>query len=408
MTAQAEPGMAAVGEGAAGAGRGAAKGRAAGNRGGGAAARARAGRWLVASGAAFLALIALVLLLLHLRRVHTEAAQRRALEKLQSRGIRISVTAVSTTPLERTITLPGDVFGYDQTTIYAKISGYVREIRVQRGQRVKQNDILATIESPEYEKDVLTATHDFSIAQINADRALRLAPSGVVSQQDRDNSVAQLLVARSNLARSRVILGYTTVRAPFDGTIVARYVDPGALVPAATASTTSALPIVDIANVDTLRVFVYVGQDVAPFVRAGNRATVWQDELPERRIETKVSFLAAGLDSRTRTMQVEVDLDNRRYGVLPGTFAHVDLHVDERPSPQIPDEAIVIRDRKTQVCQISAGKAHYVAVDLGYNDGADVRVLRGLYGGETVGINVPVEVGEGDPVQPVPLPDAAR
>lgn len=145
-----------------------------------------------------------------------------------------------------------------------------------------------------------------------------------------------------------------------------------------------------------------MAQDAAPFIHAGDRATVWQDELPERRIEASVTFSAGGLDSRTRTMQVEVDLDNRSYGMLPGTFAHVDLHLAQPPSPHIPDEAIVFRDRKTQVCVVSGGKAHYVPVDLGYNDGASVRVLRGLSGGETVGVNVPVEVQEGDAVQAVP------
>jgi len=368
----------------------------------------QAGRGIVAGGMALVVAAAGFVVLLHLRRVALEASQRAALEKQQARGVRMSVRTVQTTPMDRTISLPGDVFGYSQATIYAKLSGYIREMRVQRGQRVRRGEVLATIESPENEKDVVTAAHDFSIAQINAERALRLAPSGVVTEQDRDNAVAQQRVARSILARARDVLAYTVVRAPFDGTVVARYVDPGALVPAATGSTTSALPIVDLASVDALRIIVYVGQDAAAFIHPGDRATVWQDELPERRIEASVSYSAAGLDSRTRTMQVEVDLDNRTYGMLPGTFAHVDLHLEQPPSPQIPDESIVFRERKTQVCLVSDGKAHYVTVDLGYNSGANVRVLRGLNGGETIGINVPVEVQEGDPVQAVPVSDAAH
>lgn len=409
MTTRADhPGLGDRGEGPAGAGRSSPTQPGSGEDRGAPETHPRAGRWVVLMGSALLVATAIVVLLLHLQRVHSEAVQRAALEKLQALGMRISVTTVQTTPVQRTITLPGDVFGYDQTTLYAKVSGYIREVRVQRGQRVRQGEILATIESPEDVQDVLTATHDFGIAEINADRALRLAPSGVVTQQDRDNAVAAQRVARSSLARARAILAYTTLRAPFDGTVVARHVDPGALVPAATGSTTSAMPIVDIANVDDLRVFVYVAQDAAPFVRVGDDVTLWQDELPERRIEEKVSFSASGLDTRTRTMQVEIDLDNRPFGILPGTFVHVELRFDQPPSPQIPDAAIVFRDRKIQVCLISSGRAHYVPVDLGYNDGANVRVLRGLRGGETVGLNVPVEVAEGDAVQPVPVPDAVR
>jgi RND family efflux transporter MFP subunit len=222
-----------------------------------------------------------------------------------------------------------------------------------------------------------------------------------VSLQDRDNAVAAKRIAEASLARAAAVHDYTTIRAPYDGVVTARYVDPGALVPAATGATTGALPIVDVADVDHLRVFSYLGQDVAPFVHKGDEATVWQDELPTRRIAAKVTFTTGALDPRTRTMQVEVDLDNRELGVLPGTFAHVDFRVGEAPSPLIPDEAIVIRNGQTMVATIADGRAHYVPVDLGYNDGRNVRVLRGLQGGETVGLDVPVEVQEGGRVQPV-------
>jgi multidrug efflux pump subunit AcrA (membrane-fusion protein) len=181
--------------------------------------------------------------------------------------------------------------------------------------------------------------------------------------------------------------------------VTARYVDPGALVPAATESTQASLPIVDVASVDTLRIFVYLGQDVAPFVHAGDAVDVWQDELPDRRIPAKVTYTAGALDPRTRTMQVEVDLDNRDVGMLPGTFARVGVHVTEPKSPLISSEALVIRDGKTMVAEVHDGKAHYAEIGLGYNDGRDVRVLRGLSGGETIGVDVPVEVNEGAAVQ---------
>ena len=197
------------------------------------------------------------------------------------------------------------------------------------------------------------------------------------------------------------------MRAPFAGIVTARYVDPGALVPAATASTQASLPIVDVASLDTLRIFVYVGQDVAPFVHPGDAADVWQDELPDRRIPAKVTYAAGALDPRTRTMQVEVDLDNRGIGMLPGTFAHVGLHVVEPRSPLISSDALVIRDGKTMVAEIQDGKVHYAEIDLGYNDGSNVRVLRGLTGGETVGIDVPVEAAEGSAVQIAPADQGA-
>jgi membrane fusion protein (multidrug efflux system) len=333
---------------------------------------------------------------------HAAGAERSKLEQERDKGERVTVARVESTPGVRTITLPGDVRGFNQTTLYAKVSGYVSEMRVERGQRVRHGQILARILSPENQRDVAQARQDFELAQVNAQRYQRLAPSGVVSAQDRDNAVTQAQVSRSALSRAQDVLDYTVVRAPFDGIVSARYVDPGALVPAATSGTQSALPIVDVADVSVVRVFVYVGQDAAAFVHVGDDVVVWQDELPDRRIPAKVTYFTGVLDPRTRAMQVEVDIPNEKWNLLPGTFADVELKIAEPPAPLLPDDAIVVRQGKTQVVIVEGGKAHYVDVDLGYNDGAKVRVLRGLKGGETVGTSVPVEVEDGAPIQVVP------
>jgi RND family efflux transporter MFP subunit len=355
---------------------------------------------VVAVVAAAVAVVAL-LVSRHLRESH----ERAALAEKNALGLRVSVTRVDTSAAARPVTLPGDVRGFEQTTVYAKVSGYVRSISVERGQKVSRGQVIAIIDSPETERDVEAARRSAQIAQINADRAQRLAPSGVVAAQDRDNAVASSKIAFQGLERAEVVQDYTRVRAPFDGVISARYVDPGALLPAATGATQSALPVVDVVRIDTLRVFVYVGQDVAPFVRAGDAVTLRQDELPSRRIPSTVSFVAGALDPRTRTMQVEIDLDNRPWHLQPGTFVHVELRVtQDAPSPFVPDEALVIRDGKTMVARIDGGRAHFVPVELGYNDGRKVRVLSGLTGGEMIAVDVPVEVQEGDVVQPEPRP----
>ena len=344
--------------------------------------------------------VAVVALLL-LRGVR-ESHQRAALKEKAAHGMRVSVTRVEMTAAQRSVTLPGDVRGYEQSTLYAKVSGYVRSVAVERGQPVNQGQLLATIDSPETDRDVDSARHSAEIARINSDRAARLEPSGVVAVQDRDNAVATSRIAHQSLERAIAVQDYTQVRAPFDGVISARYVDPGALVPAATGATQSALPLFDIVRVDTLRVFVYVGQDAAPFVRKGDAATIWQDELPSRRIPASVSYVSGVLDPRTRTMQVETDVDNRPWHLQPGTFVHVELKVtQDAASPFIPDEALVIRDGKTTVGKVDGGRVHFVPVELGYNDGRRVRVMSGLSGGETVAVDLPVEVQEGDVIEPV-------
>jgi RND family efflux transporter MFP subunit len=353
----------------------------------------------VVVGVVFVVAAAIVVAVLHLRRRHEVSAERAALQQEIARGPRVRVAQVGTTKEPRTLTLPGDVHGFDQTTLYAKLSGYIDEIRVDRGDHVTKGQLLATIFSPETQDDVLTAQHNASIAKITAGRYAGLAPSGIVSSQDRDNAEAQEHVTQSELGRARSLMRYTRIRAPFAGIVTARYVDPGALVPAATGSTQTSLPIVDLASVDTLRIFVYVGQDAAPFVHPGDGANVWQDELPDRHIPAKVTHVAGALDPHTRTMQVELDLDNRAFGMLPGTFAHVEIHVPEARTPLLPADALVIRDGKTMVAEVKDGHVHYVPIDLGYNDGRDIRVLSGLTGGETVGLGVPVEVADGDVVQ---------
>jgi RND family efflux transporter MFP subunit len=334
-----------------------------------------------------------------MHRAHVESRQRADLDQRTSVGPRVTVARVDVTPLERAITLPGDLRGFTQVTLYSKVSGYVGALRVERGDHVQRGQVLATIDSPETATDLASARHEWDVSRSNAERAEHLAPSGVVSAQDRDNAVAQRRIAGANFGHAAALRGYATVRAPFDGVVTARYIDPGALVPAATGGPQSAVPIVDVADVDTLRVFVYVSQDAAPFVHPGDPASIWQDELPGRRISAAVTRTTGALEPRTRTMQVEIDIDNRPLGLLPGTFAHVELRIHEPATPVIPDNALVIRDGKTVVATVKDGRVRYVEVDLGYNDGRKVRVVRGLSGGEAIGLDVPVEVQDGDAVQ---------
>jgi membrane fusion protein, multidrug efflux system len=365
-------------------------------------------RILLGVGAVFVVLAVLGILVLRHRRASNVARERDATQRELARGPRVSVSRVGTTSADRTVTLPGDVHGYNESTLYAKLSGYIQDVRVQRGDRVTQGQIIAVIESPETVADLAAAQHSASIARITAGRFETLSPSGVVSDQDRDTAVANHQVAQANLVRAHAILDYAIIRAPFDGVVSARYVDPGALVPAATGSTQAALPVVDVSSTDTLRIFVYLGQDTATFVHLGDPATVSQDERPDKRIVGSVTHVAAALDPRTRTMQVEVDVDNREGTLLPGMLAHVEVGIAEPKSALISSDALVIRDGKTMVAEVNDGRVHYVLVDLGYNDGQRIRVLRGLDGGEVVGLDVPVEVQEGDVVDAVPekAPDA--
>ncbi len=135
-------------------------------------------------------------------------------------------------------------------------------------------------------------------------------------------------MARATLAQARALQSYEILRAPFAGTITARYVDPGALVPAATGSTQSAAPLVDIADLHRLRILVFVQQDAAPFIHAGDSVRIAVDQQPDLVLDAPVSRCAAALDPRSRTMLCEIWIDND-HRLYPGTFVHVTLHLDD-------------------------------------------------------------------------------
>ncbi|HEX3775752.1 MAG TPA: efflux RND transporter periplasmic adaptor subunit [Polyangiaceae bacterium] len=346
-----------------------------------------------------LALVALLVAWLFGR--HAEARDRSERENVEKLGPKLAVIRVESSLEDRELTLPGDVRGFEQITLYAKIAGYLRSIRVERGDHVESGQLLAQIESPENDADVISARSDAVIKHINAERARKLVTPGIISETDKENAENAEHMAQATLQRLNDVKSYETVRAPFKGVVTARYVDPGALMPAATGATSSAQPLVDLAETDKLRVFVYVGQDAAPFVRAGVQVRLWQDEIPEKQIQAEITRCADALDQRTRRMQCEVDLDNEKWAILPGTTLHVKLKIRVNRSPYVPNESLVIRDGKTLVAVVKNKRVHFNEVELGSTDGKFVRILRGLSPGDVIGVNTPVELDENDPVQPV-------
>ncbi len=373
----------------------------------------RARRLLVAVAAALLFSAAAIFVSAWLFGRRAEAKNRKQRESVEQAGPKLTVVKVESSARDRELTLPGDVRGFEQITLYAKIAGYVRTIKVERGDHVERGQVLGIIESPENDQDVISARSDAVIKHVNAERARRLVVPGVISEMDKDAAENDERRAQATLDRVNFVKGYETVRAPFAGVVTARYVDAGALMPAATGSTVSAQPLVDLARVDLLRVFVYVGQDTAPFLRSGESVVVWQDELPEKQIHAQITRCAAALDQRTRRMQCEIVIDNRTWGLLPGTSVHVRLLVKGGTSPDVPNEALVIRDGKNWVASVKDKKIQLVEVELGATDGKNVRILRGVAPGDVIGLNVPVELENNSAVQPVdhvkekPSPDAA-
>lgn len=359
-------------------------------------------KWLFIGGIVVLLAAAITVTVMVLMRRHGATKERDSRQHELAKGPHLTVVQVQQSRAMREVNLPGEVKGFNQSTLYAKVSGYVKEMRVDRGDRVKAGQILAVIESPEIQQDVKAAQSQQVYAKRTSQRMNTLAGPGVVSMLERDNALNDKDKANADLSRAEAMLDYTFVRAPFDGVVTARYVDPGALVPAATTSTQAAQPVLEVSDIDRVRVFTYVGQDVAAFVKAGDKVSIVEDERPAQRISAEMTRVTQSLDPRTRTMQCEVDIDNRVPHLVPGTFVHVHIGVVIPPSAVVPNDALVTRDGVPHVAIVENNKVHYVPVEVGLNDGKSTRIEKGLSGGEMVGLNVPVQIDDGDTVQAEP------
>jgi len=288
------------------------------------------------------------------------------------------------------------------------VAGYVREVHVDKGSKVKKGELLARLESPETDQAVLGARADLQIKQIQADRLRKLRPQGFVAQQDVDNAEAAVSVSRATLHSALALQSYEQVRAPFDGVVTARYVDVGALVAAGTSSNQTVQPLFDLADMRTVRVQVYVGQDDAADIHPGTPVALAVPDDPGHPLEAKVTRTAQGMDTRTRTMLVEVDVPNEPVRLYPGSFVTVRLSFAGRRTPLVPGDALAWRGDTIFVATLTSDdRVRLVRVQPGDDDGRRLQILSGLQGGERVVLNPSAELSDGDRVQPLAPPKGA-
>jgi RND family efflux transporter MFP subunit len=341
-------------------------------------------------------------LLLHLRNDHRVQHQARANEERADKGPRVFVTKVVAVPPHRDVSLPAEVRAFFTSTVYAKIPGYLKEMRVDKGDRVQANQILAIIESPETDAQYLGAVSDLRRKGLLHTRLRQLLPGQYVSAQEVADARGAADLARSVRDHLKVLREYEVVRAPFTGLITGRYVDPGALIPAPISATESAMPLVDIADLSRVRIAVYVSQDVSDSVHAGTPVTITQDGRPDLQLSTTITRAAGAVDPRSRMMLCEVWIENEKLRLQAGTFARVTLHLETPPTPTVPDEAVFTRNGVQFVAIVEGNKVHLVQVKLGVDDGITVQVLEGLKAGDIVALNLRADIEDEGVIQAVP------
>lgn len=333
--------------------------------------------------------------------VQREAEQRRTAAEA---GPRVRVVAVRPGGAERVLELPGESAPFVSASIYAKTSGFLKEIRVDKGSVVKAGQVLAVLESPELERDTQALKADADNKASYARRLAQLGGQGIVSARDLEDAEAAARIAREKLASQAVLLGYTQVLAPFAGVVTQRFADPGAMIQNGGASS-AAQPLLALAQVGRLRVAFYLDQAVAGHARVGQPVAVHPADRPDLRRVAKVSRLAGALDARTRTLLVEADLDNGDGAFLPGAAVLVHLRLPAAAGRlEIPPEAVIPKGDQNFVALLGQdGRIRIQAVLLGEDSGTRIQVLKGLEAGGRVVLNPPAGLQEGDKVQGVEI-----
>ncbi len=354
--------------------------------------------WIIAIIVALVATAGLVLAReFWLERQTSELAQQ------QEPGPHVLVADVSLAPATRDLKLPATIRGFDETDIYAKVPGYLETIKVDKGDRIHKGQLLAVLTSPELDQQVANARASYNLALITDKRNQALLHASVIAQQAADESHAAMLQAKATLEQDIANQAYETITAPFDGIVTARYIDPGHLVP---ANTTPGTPgegaIIGISRLAPLRVFTYVPQNIAPFIKNGDAATITAMGYAGQKFVGSITRHPEALSPDTRTMLVEVDLPNENQALYPGMYATAEFTVKMGTgSPMVPDDALVFRNGKVYVPVVRNNQLRLAEVTLGYDNGQMVEVISGISQTDKVAVNVGQSARDGENVQPV-------
>jgi RND family efflux transporter MFP subunit len=314
--------------------------------------------------------------------------------------------------------LPGNVTAYTDSPIYARTSGYLTRWYYDIGAHVKKGALLAEIAAPELDQQLRQAEADLATTQatannakIQADRYSGLVKTEAVSQQDTDTFVnqaastaASVRSAQANVQRLRELQSFEKVYAPFDGIVTARNIDTGQLVDQGAAR-----ELFHMQALQTVRVYTNVPQLYSPAAKIGTKFSITFPEFPNRAFKGTLVRTAQAIDPASRTLLVELDIDNRAGQILPGSLAQVHFSTPAiNQTFVVPVAALIFRREGLQVATLVDGnKAHLVAVTIGQDDGATAQILTGLTANDKVIQDPPDSIIEGEQVSPEnPAPSA--
>jgi membrane fusion protein (multidrug efflux system) len=358
--------------------------------------------WLYVIGFVAVAVAAVMAFLLFTRQRTDVQAATQQLSTETQKGPSVEIAVAHKVAGADTIRLIGEARPYQTAILYAKVGGYLRSISVDKGDSVRGNQTIAVIESPETDKQYQAAVADAHNKELISNRAATLVKKEMISQQDADQAAADSAVSKANLEQIGTLKSYEELRAPFSGTVTARYADPGALIQNAASSQTSALPLVEVSETSRLRIYVYVDQAHASFVRTHDPVTILDQAQPSFKLQAHVTRTSGEIDPKTRTLLVEIDVDNPHNRILAGSFVQAELKIQTPRYVEVPSDALIVRGNQTVVAVVTSDSTvKFTEVVVAEQTGESARLLNGLDEGEHVARNLGERVAEGGKVQVV-------
>ena len=359
-------------------------------------------------------------------------------------GVAVGIVKVGRKTLERTLSLSSELVPFQEIDVYAKESGFVKDLNVDYGSRVRAGQVLATLDIPELQaqlklddatirnaSDQIThAQNELSrveaqhkVLQLEFDRLDGVAKSkpGLVAQQEVDDaegkalaSAAQIEAAKSNLESARstlseaeakkehdqVLFDYSRITAPFAGVVTQRFANQGTLMQAGTNSSTQVLPLVRLSQDDLFRLVIPVPESYVRYIHVGDPVSVLVPSL-NRRFPGKVARFSVDVQEDTRTMHTEVDVPNQDRVLVPGLYAEATITLERRENAMaVPIQAVNQGERDTVYIVAPSNKIEVRPVTLGIQTAADAEILSGLQDGEMIVVSDRSGLKAGQQVQP--------
>src|SRR6266852_3527943 len=341
------------------------------------------------------------------------AAESRLMKRTEEAAIpTVAVICAKEGAPTQEIILPGNTQAFSDAPLFARTSGYLKRWYFDIGAHVQKGQLLAEIETPEVDQQLRqaqaeldTAQANLNIAKITAARWQDLVSTGSVSQQETDQAVSNLSAVKAaaesssaNVRRLEQLQSFEKIYAPFDGIITARNTDIGALIDA--GASTQPKELFHLAAIRKLRLYVAVPEVYSRAARSGAPATLTLDEFPGQTFHGILVRNANSIDIASRTLLVEVDVDNPTGQLLPGAYVFVHLKLpDETRSVTIPSNTLIFRKEGLQVGLVSNGRAELVPIKISRDYGNSVEIASGLQPTDAVIVDPSDSLVAGMPVR---------